>query len=329
MRGHSLTAIGGGDRTAPLPAATYSEPKKRQTGLDWSQHRAPEPVVPAPEVMPATKAQAYAEQTNDDDDARARETVTVNTYENVKTVVSREQIEFSGVPEPVDPPHPVVVLLNLTADDKRPEVVSARALVVAGLEHLRLVATAPAPKRPTPTRRLVTAEPRPRRTTPHPATANTSKIVELYQSGKTINEVSAETGHAKGTVRRHLINAGTELRDDRHTRSGGYNRRVDTPEQVEAVRAAYVDERLSKDRTAAKLGLTLKVVEGIMLRNGIEARKGQSGGGDTLVELRARLERLGVTNAEVRAWAVTQRLEVSVRGVIPLTVLDAYEQAHQ
>lgn len=341
MRGESLTAIIGGDVTVPQPV-TYSPPRPKPKGLDWAKLRpADEPdTAPAAEVMPKTRASAYAQDTAAHEEARER----VETLEARPTDTAPVEIHVSDAITPiveeyrakvadrVHDDHPVVRLLNATAPSTDPAVVSARALAVAALEHLRLVAT---PKTPEPA-----TKPRSRRATRLPAAAadpdriararaNTAAIVDAYSGGMTIDETAEHTGYNRGTVRRHLVAAGVQLRDDRHTRSGGANKRVDDPAEVEQVRAAYLDEGLSIFHVAERLQTTPKIVRGIMHRNGIEAREGQCGAGDTLQAIRDRIIALGATPASIRAWAWDNGVEVSTRGAVPNTVIDAYEAAHR
>lgn len=46
MGAQSMHAVVGSDWDRPLPAVTYTQPKAKPTGLDWSKHRAPEPEPP-------------------------------------------------------------------------------------------------------------------------------------------------------------------------------------------------------------------------------------------------------------------------------------------
>jgi len=325
VNGAGGSAIVGSDWPRPLPVTTYSEPTRRPTGLDWAKHTAPdpEPVDAAPEPvseMPATRAQAYADNTAAHEEARQR----------VETIEARPaDIPTNDIP--ADVTHPVVRLLEATADATDPATRSARELVVAALQHLRTVATSrPQPTPPTRPREPKTKPAKPR--TPAKSKgrprADTNMIVQAYESGRTIAQTAADLGYTKATVRTHLLDAGVQLRDDRKTNSGGNNRRDYTPTEIEDVRRLYVDEHLSQTRVAQRLGIGVKVVQCIMARHGIEAREGQSGGGDTLGEIRTRLAALGVKSTVVRAWALEQGLKVSPRGVIPLQVLDQYEQQH-
>lgn len=334
MNGAGGSAIVGGDWPNPLPITTYSEPTRRPTGLDWSKHTAPDPEPVAgvddgtagPEHMPATRAEAYTENTEAHEEARER----------VERVESRQDSNHPPRDykdrEPTEPElkvreqNAVLRLLGATADATDPAVVSARQLVVEALQHLRLVATSTPPQAPPARPREPKTKPKPKRT--GRPRANTQEIVDAYLAGNTIVETGVLTGHDKGTVRRHLIDAGVQLRDDRSTNSGGNNRYQATPEQIEDVRRLYIDERLSQARVAEKLGIPQRRVSRIMERNGIPAREGQSGGGDTLGQIRTRLHDLGVKSTDVRAWARQQGLDVSTRGVIPLWVLDRYEQHH-
>lgn len=153
-------------------------------------------------------------------------------------------------------------------------------------------------------------------------------VVAEYMAGKTVPQIARENGWGVRTLRKRFEALDVPKRDDRHTHSGGANRAQDPPGLVDGVRRLYLDELLSQDQVAIRLGVSRKAVTRIMRTHGIPARQGQSGGGDTLGNFRARLEQLGVTSAEIRNWARDNGHEVGVRGVVPGHIVDAYADAH-
>lgn len=104
-----------------------------------------------------------------------------------------------------------------------------------------------------------------------------ARMVADYEAGKSAPEIADATGRTAKNVRTALQRAGVRMRDDRALRSGGQNRAVDDPELVERVRALYVDEGLTQAVVADRLDTTLKVVQGVMKRNAIEARPDATG----------------------------------------------------
>lgn len=149
-----------------------------------------------------------------------------------------------------------------------------------------------------------------------------------YLEGSTCPQIAARHGWPVISVRRQLAKNGVPMRDDRRTHSGGPPRVYD-PALISRVRDLYLDQGLSQSRTAHEIGTTIKVVQNLMKREGIPARQGQSGGGDTLQGWRDRLNELGVTSAVVRVWAAANGHTVAIRGVVPGHVVDAYEEAHR
>jgi transposase len=246
MPGEAMHHVGGGDWSTPLPAVSYSEPKPKPRGLDWSKHRAPEP------------------------------------------------------------PRPPVV--------ERPE---------ATVTEIQKRVARPAARKK---RRPATCTSTPRKT--RTSVVDVPVASAEYLEGATCPEIADRHGWPVISVRRQLAKAGVQMRDDRHSRSGGKPKVYD-PQLVAKVRALYVDQGMSQAEIAERIGRTPKVVQHLMKREGIPARKGASGGGDTLQGYRDRLNELGVTSTQVRAWARATGHPVSPRGVIGAHVVDAYEAAHQ
>lgn len=107
--------------------------------------------------------------------------------------------------------------------------------------------------------------------------AERAEIVAAYESGATAVEIGEKHDRMPKTIRGALRRAGVQLRDDRSTRSGGTNKKVDDPAAVEAVRRLYVDEGLTQAAVADRLGSTVKIVQGVMARNNIPARPDAAG----------------------------------------------------
>ena len=187
-------------------------------------------------------------------------------------------------------------------DAKRDAAAAARLPVAASDPRT----PAPLPVGPTPTPR---ARPRPARASTPLARGTRSNevvIVTAYVNGDSIPEIAAATGHSTSTVRRLLLASGVQLRDDRQTRSGG-TAKVDDPAVVDAVRRLYVDEHLTQDEVAERLGLTRKVVERIMRANDVPARPSASAdpaatrrAPNTLAALREEITAAGLTPASPR-----------------------------
>lgn len=126
-------------------------------------------------------------------------------------------------------------------------------------------------------------EPQPQATSTSPARSRfitgdeLAAMVADYEEGKTPPEIAAATGRTAKNVRTALERAGVQMRDDRALRSGGQNRRVDDQALVDDVRRLYVDEGLSQAAVAERLDCTVKVIQGVMARNGIESRPDAAG----------------------------------------------------
>lgn len=106
--------------------------------------------------------------------------------------------------------------------------------------------------------------------------AETAAIVAAYAAGASAPEIAAAHGRRPNTVRRTLDRAGVTRRDDRTYRSGGANTAVDAPELVEEVAGLYASG-MTQAQVADHLGVSQKVIQGVMSRNGIEARPDATG----------------------------------------------------
>lgn len=148
-----------------------------------------------------------------------------------------------------------------------------------------------------------------------------------YLEGASCPEIAERHDWPITSVRRQLAKAGVQMRDDRAGRV--VPKKVYDPELVAKVRVMYVDQGMSQVKIAQHIGTSTKVVQNLMKREGIPARQGASGGGDTLQGYRDRLDELGVTSADVRAWANKNGHPAGIRGVVAEHVIDAYEAAHQ
>ncbi len=108
-----------------------------------------------------------------------------------------------------------------------------------------------------------------------PRTLDASELAEIvreYGEGQSAPQIARAHGRMPKTIRDALRRAGVQLRDDRSLRSGGQNRTQDDDELVAKVRRLYVDEQRTQAEVAAELGVSPKKVQGVMSRNGIEAR---------------------------------------------------------
>lgn len=163
---------------------------------------------------------------------------------------------------------------------------------------------------------------------------NVAAIRRLYLDDQlSIPQVAEATGHAKGTVRRVLLDSGITLRDDRRTRCGGKPTHIDD-ETAAQVRDLYINQRLTIMQTAKKIGRSHKFVARVMRAHGIEPRPDASAGAGHRVDgagtLKAHLADLGATSRQVKDWALTQGLITEIhRGLPPARLVEAYADAHQ
>lgn len=166
---------------------------------------------------------------------------------------------------------------------------------------------------------------------PRPTT-DTTRIRLLYvEELRSIPEIAAITGHARGTVRAVLIGAQIQLRDDRRTKSGGKPTH-DGPELTEAVRRAYVDEGLSLIETGARFRIAQQRVKRMLEAADVEIRPHAFSADyerrDQAKPLKQRIAELGVPTRQIKEWAVRVGLLNDVRVGLPsAAIVEAYAAA--
>lgn len=90
------------------------------------------------------------------------------------------------------------------------------------------------------------------------------EIAQAYRDGASIRDLADQHAVSAPTIVRHLDEQGVVRR----------KQKVDyTPELIEAVRARYVDLRMTQEAVAADLAVTTKVVQTAMAKGGIEPRE--------------------------------------------------------
>lgn len=164
-----------------------------------------------------------------------------------------------------------LALLDLLAHPEPPRQPSRDRVTSPGAAAISQAAAA-GPSRARNSREFPTDRPRKktRRRTSH---VDTADIVRRYQDGQTIPAIAKALHHNTMTVRRHLLDAGVQLRDDRHTHSGKHNHTKTYPaELVDQVRRLYLDEQMSQTEVAQRLGIGTHVVQRLMDRHHIPAR---------------------------------------------------------
>lgn len=153
-------------------------------------------------------------------------------------------------------------------------------------------------------------------------------IIRRYLAGETAVELAAKYECTPKRIRQILDRNGIQRRDDRALHSGGHPRKYDDDTIREVIRL-YVDEHLSRNTVAQRLGIPYKTVCTIMMRAGVTARQGQSGRGDGAKSLKAYMAEHGLVSRDVKQWALDQGLVDHIaRGLPPQTLVDAYAEAH-
>lgn len=213
-------------------------------------------------------------------------------------------------------------LLRTTATHRHPAVIAARTAVVAALEALHL---------------LVELTPTPTTTPDGPARAArnvvpgaggrridlpSSEVVAAYRAGQTMQEIGDRYGVSHMTVRRCLVDNGVPRRGTpiEHT-----------PELIEQVRHLYENEHLTQAEIGERLGRSTKAVQNLMTAAGIDRRAAKARRGrDNAVALKERIAALGVTAADIKAWAITagHLPPGSHRGLPAQALIDKYAAAH-
>lgn len=234
-------------------------------------------------------------------------------------------------------------ILTITAGDQAPALRLLRlhtlaAIDALGLLHEQLTQT-PLQGTREDGNRKGKPEPSSRRsgrvgapTGPHKAT-NVEGILNAHQRGLTVPQIALEVGHGKVTVRRILRDHGHTPRDGRAGGSGGRNRITYSPEQIEAVRASYVDEQHTIAQTAAHVGLPIKAVTTILHDNGIPRRPDafdpRAPRRDNANNLKAQLDGLGIPSLELKRWGLAQGvIQEIARGLPSQRLIDAWLEHH-
>lgn len=168
-------------------------------------------------------------------------------------------------------------------------------------------------------------------TGPRPGT-DTDAIQASYAAGNTISAVARLTGHCRNTVRRVLLEADVELRDDRAT-NGGLNKIDRAPEFLAEVRRLYVDQHYSLAEIGRQVHISQRTAKTLLEQQGIVLRPSaatpKKEGPAPQTTLRERIADLGVTSSDIKAWAVREgHLLSSQPGIPPARVVDAYAAAH-
>lgn len=147
------------------------------------------------------------------------------------------------------------------------------------------------------------------------------QIIAAYAAGATMGELAAQHDCTAPTIRRLLLEHGAPTRDKRVNY---------TPELLERVRAAYVDQELSKVQAAEHLGVTPKVIERALRLAAVTPRPAVARNPrDGATHVKQQLVDLGVTSRQVKVWALEQGLVDELRRGIPKAALvAAYAAAH-
>jgi transcriptional regulator with XRE-family HTH domain len=98
-------------------------------------------------------------------------------------------------------------------------------------------------------------------------TLDAAAVAAGYAAGKSLIELAEEFGVSHPVISRHLDEQGIPRRRARVTY---------TDDLIDQVRRLYVDEHLTQQQVADRLGLTLKVIQTAMERGQIEARESAS-----------------------------------------------------
>lgn len=352
MTGEGGHAIIGGDWPNTLPTVTvHSKPRPLPTGLDWSKHRAPDPEPvggvddgkTGPEQMPATRAQTNTQHTAATEEARDRLDRLQSRPVTPEPELASSPAKASGGSVDAAKKLPTIdvggcviraersftsreveftELVRDTADHTSREVVSARFLALAALEHLRLVAAS------TPTVEATPEPPRPpvKRATPvrHDAPIDVDEIVRRYKAGESIKTIAQDTHRRKDTIRRTLQDAGVHVLG----RGGGHTLDLTAPETGARARALYLDDGMTIEECADRMDMSAPTFSKLMRIHDIRVRTGGSPV-DRMVGYRGRLAALGVTSSDVRAWWDASGRPPLAKGPAPSYAIDAYEEAHR
>jgi hypothetical protein len=237
-------------------------------------------------------------------------------------------LDWSKHRAPDPEPAPVVEQPEATVSDIRERIKRTTKPRAPKPPHPRIMATCECGQPHSPQTKRCRSCHKATRTPTRTSVVDTATARAEYLAGATIPQIAADHDWPVVSVRRQLQRAGVPMRDDRNGHSGS-KPKVYPAELVAEVRRLYLDQGLSQAKIAHQLGTTPKVIVHLMKREGIPARQGANGGGDTLKGYRERLDQLGVSSRTVRDWARANGRPVGIRGVIPEHILDAYEEAHR
>lgn len=105
---------------------------------------------------------------------------------------------------------------------------------------------------------------------PHP-TLDVDSIITAYRNGETIPKIAAAHTTARSRIRRLLLKADVQLRDDRATHSGGRNLTTLPPDLLAQLAADY-NTGQTLDQVAATHHVDVKVIRRNFRENGITIR---------------------------------------------------------
>jgi DNA invertase Pin-like site-specific DNA recombinase len=160
--------------------------------------------------------------------------------------------------------------------------------------------------------------------------AVTRSCVNLYLDQRlSIPQIAERLHLAKATVRRHLLSADVQLRDDRTTRSGGTPTTYSGELIADLVRR-YVEQQQTTTEIAKALRISGNTVTRLLREQGVTVRPPIARQpNDHAAALRQRMTAAGITTAKVRAWCKATGIDVPNVGLLPARIVDAYLDAHQ
>lgn len=307
MRSLGITgaAVGATDERFAGLQSTYAPKPPRPTGLPWKTLAPPAPTASSPAAA-----------------ARVAPAAPTPAVERAAAKLPRRQAPAPRPPRARKVSRHDEVLAAYHQQSHRPVCEVAEQLGIAVHSLRKHVLQDGLPWRG-PTREQAAAR------TASGRKVDSGPLVELYQQGMSMPEIAALTGHSKATVRRRIVESGIERRDDRTTRSGGQNRiEAYAAGLVDQVRSLY-EQGLTQAQVGDRLGVSTKVVQGVMQRHGMAARPaahvaGSQVGVDRAAPLKARMVAAGITAAQVRAWARRVGRPCPPQGIPPAPLVEAY-----
>lgn len=211
-------------------------------------------------------------------------------------------------------------LLRRTHQNPHPAVKAQRSAVIAAIEALHLlVELTSVEQAPTP------AAPRRRRqgrSGPQRLVLPADDIVAAYKAGRTLGQIADDHDCSAPTIGRILEEQGVPRRGAPVPRS---------PELIEQVRHLYQDEHLTQVEIGERIGQTTKVVQSVMTEAGIDRRSAKARHGrDNARGLKQKIADLGVTSAQIKAWAINAgHLDQMHRGLPSGALVEKYSAAHR